>query len=369
MKTYVLLDTSYPINNRNQKIIDSLKKWDSSIIVNVITWDREHKCENPPSNYYLYDKIAKYGNHLQKFLRLKGYKDFIKRKLNQLKPDVIIASHWDTLILVPQLDRKSQKLIYENLDIPTGSFFIRNLIKCFEWRALKNVDLILHASRFYVDLYSQKVPQIILENKPNFVNLDMPNYKPNRSIRVSYIGTIRYFEVLINLIDAIRDNTNLELTFFGSGPDYDKCVSYAKNMSNVKFYGAYSYGDIKKFYSQTDILWAAYPNKDFNVKYAISNKFHESLCLAIPCIYSDKTCLGEYVSRNKIGLIVNPYSVESIKNLFQFISEKNLYDIHENLLKYKLGVSSWEADFKQLELFLSKKHIEYKNGIDYNAVL
>ena len=369
MKTYVLLDTSYPINNRNQKIIDSLKKWDSSIIVNVITWDREHKCENPPLNYYLYDKIAKYGNRWQKFLRLKGYKDFIKIKLNQLKPDVIIASHWDTLILVPRLDRKSQKLIYENLDIPTGSFFVRNLIKCFEGRALKNVDLILHASRFYVDLYSQKVPQIILENKPNFANLDMPNYKLNRPIRVSYIGTIRYFEVLINLIDAIRDNTNLELNFFGSGPDYDRCVFYAKNISNVKFYGAYSYGDIKKFYSQTEILWAAYPNKDFNVKYAISNKFHESLSLAIPCIYSDKTCLGEYVSRNKIGLIVNPYSVESIKKLFQFISEKNLYDIHENLLKYKSGVSSWDDDFKQLELFLSKKHIEYKNGIDYNAVL
>ena len=34
------------------------------------------------------------------------------------------------------------------------------------------------------------------------------------------------------------------------------------------------------------MVWAAYPNKDYNVKYAISNKFFESLVYEKPTFFS-----------------------------------------------------------------------------------
>lgn len=52
-------------------------------------------------------------------------------------------------------------------------------------------------------LYPKRIPQIILENKPAFA----PNFshkKPQHPLRISFIGRIRYKEILINLVDALK---------------------------------------------------------------------------------------------------------------------------------------------------------------------
>ena len=134
-------------------------------------------------------------------------------------------------------------------------------------------------------------------------------------------------------------------------------------MENISFYGAYSFSQIPKIYEQSDLIWAAYPNKDYNVVYAISNKFHESMSCGKPCIYADKTKLGKYVSINNIGYTVDPYSEKAIRTLINQIKD-NLPEYEkckQNILQKKQYETTWHQDFKEIVNFINTRQEERKN--------
>ncbi len=348
-----LLDTSYPINSRNNKIIQSINKAFPLAEIHQIAWNRNGnhlKHDNP--YIHIYNKFSPAGRLWTKAKNLWGYRRFVHSTIKDINPEIIIASHWDTLIIVPKLNRKRQKLIYENLDIPTGDF---RAVFCFlEKKALKHTDLIIHASRFFKDLYPQPVQQIVLENKPFFTIENNSLYSVHKPLQIAYIGNIRYKDILFNLIDALKGNEKLKLTLHGGGPAYEEVKNYSKDISNVEMTGPYDYNNIAKVYTDVDVIWAVYPNKDFNVKYAISNKFFESIYLKIPCIYAQNTKLGDYVTQHNIGMVVDPYDIHDIQQLFYKIVNGgiDLQQIVNSLTTFASKQSSWDEDFSNVINFL-----------------
>ena len=346
---FTLIDCSIPINTRNQKIVDSIKKEYPDAAIHVISWNREGKKHDLSNIYHIYERNAPPADVKAKLMGMRGFKKYIGRVLSEIHPDVIIASHWSNLILVSGFKKKGQMLIYENLDIPTGGLFVRTA-SCFcEHFALRNVDLIIHASRFFMSLYKQKIPQIILENKPAF--------PPNREkggtahpLKVAFIGAIRYKDILMKLVDALKDDGKYELYFHGSGEDLDAMKDYCKDAKNVFFTGKYAYSEVVGLYHQSDVIWAGYPNKDYNVVYAISNKFHESLYVGVPCVYSSRTKLADCVKRENIGFVVDPYNTYAIKSLFDNISSGkiDLDEVKEAMEEYQKKETTWNEDFNQL---------------------
>lgn len=348
-----LIDCSIPINTRNQKIINSIKNYYPECEIHIITWNREGLSLEKASHFHAYNCIAQYGNAKAKLLGMFGFKKYIKNTLKQIHPDIIIASHWSNLILAACAKKEEQKLFYENLDIPTGGLMIRNISRFFEKIAIRKVDLIIHASRFFKPLYPQPIPQIILENKPAF-SIDFTTEDVHKPLRISFIGSVRYKEILTNLVEAVKDDNRFELYFHGSGEDLNFMQNYCKDIYNAYFTGKYKYEDVVKLYHQSDIVWAAYPNKDFNVKYAISNKFHESLYVGVPCIYSDKTKLADLVNKNRIGFVVNPYDQNSIKALLTqlYNDTKTINEIKENMKDFQNNETTWDEDFQNFKTYL-----------------
>ena len=351
----VLLDTSYPINSRNKKILQSIEKVFPLAEIHQVVWDRMGNSKTDVNPFvHVYNKPSPLGELWTKGKNLLGYRHFAKQIIREINPDVIIASHWDTLVIVPRLDRKRQKLIYENLDIPTGR--LRFVFVLLERMALRRTDLIIHASRFYRSLYPKRIKQIILENKPFFEVTDRSVYSIHRPLRIAYIGNIRYKEILFNLIDAVKGDFRLHLTFHGGGVEYEEVKTYSLGISNIEMTGTYDYKDIDKVYADVDVIWAVYPNKDFNVKYAISNKFFESIYLGIPALFAKGTMLGDYVQENNIGQVVDPYDVADIKRVSsQMIDGRvNLSQIADNLTAMCARQTSWDDDFAQVEAFLKQ---------------
>ncbi len=341
-----IIDCSVPVNTRNQKIIDSITKYLPSSELHVITWNRDGRVLEKNPNYHVYEKIAPYADYKAKLLGMKGFKSFIGESLETIRPLIIIASHWSNLILTAGFKKDGQKLVYENLDIPTGSGIIRFVSSLLERHALRNVDLIIHASRFFRPLYEMNVPQVILENKPMFAS-DYSNTPARSPFRIAFIGSIRYKQILKNLIDAVRDDKRFELFFHGNGEDFDAIAEYCKGMPNVCLTGAYSYSTIIGLYHSSDLIWAAYPSEDYNAIYAISNKFHESLYVGVPCVYSKHTKLAEFVEHENLGFVVNPYSVDEIKALFDSIvsGKHNIDNVKKSMLAYMKNESTWDQDF------------------------
>ena len=351
MKRIVLIDECFPINTRNRRIISSLSRYyknDAELI--VITWDRNNEYIRELPGYYVYKKVSAYGNRMQKFFNMWGYYRYCRALVRELKPNVVIASHWNNLLMVPGLNHKCQMLIYENLDMPSGPFLIRKCTSMLEKWKMRKVALTVHASRFFARQYPVTFPQIILENKPTFKISARNKYEMHIPLRIAFIGNLRYLEILKNLVEAIRDDMRFQLYFHGNGPAQDQLRHLTSQSRNIFFTGQYAYEDVPRLYEQTDVVWAAYPNKDFNVKYAISNKFHESIMLAVPAVYASQTCLGEYATQQNIGLEVDPYSIEAIRGLFNQIAEGSidLETIKKTISDFSLQQTSWDDDFCSL---------------------
>lgn len=347
-----LIDESYPINTRNRKIIASFARhYGNEAKVSVITWDRNNDYSEEQENYYVYKKSSQYGNKTRKLLNLWGYRQFCHATIKALQPDVVIASHWNNLVMVPKLDRRRQMFIYENLDVPTEAYILRKASTIVERWCMRRVDLTIHASRFFTQLYSPRKKQLILENKPAFQAPPPQEYIVHNPIRIAFIGTLRYHDIMKTLIDAMRDDNRFQLYFHGDGHARQFMEECAKGASNIFFTGRYAYEDVAKLYQQTDIVWAAYPNKDFNVVYAISNKFHESLSFGIPTVYADKTCLGDFVVKHHIGMAVDPYSIDAIKTLLSHIvsHQEDLRKMACDMRTFGKEQATWEEDFLEVK--------------------
>lgn len=350
-KRIVLIDESFPINSRNTRILVSIREAFPDCELHVISWDREQSFTQSvePWTYHLFSKRAQYGNKIQKLLGMIGYKRYCKQIIEKILPSCIIASHWNNLLMLPSLDWHQTHLIYENLDAPTGPWLGRKLIGFIEHFYMRRAILTVHASRFYTQLYSPSFPQLILENK--LMQTPQPvDYVVHQPMRIAFLGNIRYLTILQNLVDAVRDDQRFELTFHGGGPDLEKLKRYIGSATNVVCTGAYDYANMAALYEKTDLIWAAYPNKDFNVQYAISNKFHESIAYTIPAVYSEKTKLADYVTSHSIGLSVNPYSAQAIYDLLVKLAScpDKLLNCHQQLLLARKNDHTWQQEIQPL---------------------
>ena len=358
MKKICIIDSTYPINTRTNKILNSLRTAFGEENLFVIAWNRDGR--NSPEmekNFYIYKRNSAYGNKLKKLCNLFAFKKYISDIYEKEDFDFIIASHWETLLITSEIKHSHTKLIYENLDIPTSTNkIILKLLQIVEKKALRKTDAICFASRFFVPLYNFYLNEkILLENKPD-KEIMITTVKEQNAFNVVFLGVIRYFDILKNLIDAVKECPEISLTIWGDGPDYNKTYDYAKNISNIFIKGRYDNSQLSDIYASADLVWAVYPNKDYNVKYAISNKFHESIDTGKPCIYANKTELGNYVLSNKIGYVVDPYSVEDIKASLRKIKRNpNLNnEIIENLSLFKKKRITWNEEVKNLINYISK---------------
>lgn len=352
----LLIDSNFPINTRNSKIVESLVN--SSFIVDIATWNREDFVIDNQShkNYHIFTFKSELGNKVKKLFNSLRYYKFLKNVNESVLPDVIIASHFDMLIMSSIFMKKKQILVYENLDIPTHSnkivlFFLR----LFERVALQKANIIIHASRFYKELYTFfEKDQLILENRPNVNRSTMSTRKDkNEKLVVSFIGNIRYIEILKNLILATKEIDKIVIHIYGDGYQRKELLEFVENynlLDKVFFFGKFLYDQIGEIYHNSDLVWAVYPNRDFNVKYAISNKFHESLEYETPGVFANNTCLGKLIVEKELGFVVDPYCVESIKDCLLSIASDCDNIINSKIITIKqyksIDHSNWDLEFK-----------------------
>jgi glycosyltransferase involved in cell wall biosynthesis len=357
MERILLVDSAFPINVRNQKILNSLKSLSSSEI-KYCTWHRDHKSIPSGENInFIFSKFSLYGHRFKKLLNVLGYARFLKKTIISYKPTVIIASHWDMLFLTSLLKPAHNcVLIYENLDMPTSeSPFFRRIVRWIERLAIQKTDKIILASRFFAHQYEFfNKPKLIAENKPyrTEVLADTRN-KVQEKLIITFLGTVRYFNIFKNLIEAVKD-FDVELQIWGDGPDEGKLRAMANDIPNIKFFGRFDYAIINTIYANSDLIWAVYPSNDYNVKFAISNKYHECLLFGRPGVFAEGTHLGDMVRNKKIGFTVNPNDVLSIRDLIQKIVQapQLLLERAENIKKDE-EARYWEDEQRKLVDFIT----------------
>lgn len=357
----IIVEPAYPINSRTERFYHSIEKHFGKGSVKVVCWNRDGRpLKHQQSNYVVYDKIVGYGNPKAKLKGLIGFKRFLNISLSAENPDFILASHWDSLIISAMVKPHHSKLIYENLDMPTGVFPIRHILRTLEKWALRKTTCITFASRFFVPKYKYfKREKILIENKlPESMCVPIHKDRKDNILKISFLGVVRHAVIMENLMKAISDIDNVRFEIFGGGPFFKQISNIAERYSNVTMHGPYEYASLPDIYAQSDLIWAVYPYHDYNVKLAISNKFHETLYYGVPGIFCKGTKLGDLVRENKIGLTVDCDSVEDIHETI------NYYKQNQNALSNEIGINiqkflagenaSWEEEIMPFIYYLKQ---------------
>lgn len=350
MKNIFIIDTTYPINTRTARFKNTFKKF---LIVNVCAWNRgggtpkEDDCS-------IYNSNVGYGNKFKKLIYLPLFIFFSIKTYKDKKSDIIFASHWDSLICAVAIKFTCNwklKIFYDCIDMPTASSkFFSKIIRSLERFNLNFVDLTIFASRYFKNLYPEKLNTYIFENYPSLVYLNSKERSPiwfnNFNIdtikgrkNVAWIGVVRYFEIIENILLAIKES-DFYLYVFGDGPDLEKVKNFVNKLGvsdRVVFFGRYEASDLSFIYDLTNLVWAAYPTKDFNAVYAISNKYFECSYFEKTPIFSKKTKMAENLSGNPSVVLLDEYSVSDIREKILSVESKK----HIKFVKYE-DDSSWE---------------------------
>lgn len=346
MKKILIIDTTWPINSRTQRFKNSL---DSIFRTVVVAWSRNGILENIPRDHYILEGNIGYGKQLKKLLYLPIFIYYTYKVSCKEKPNAIFASHWDSLIcatFIRLFSKGNVKVIYDCLDLPTTSnSYLKFILNKVENFCLRYVDLTIFASRYFKPLYSEYLNSYVFENYPSLASFREKTNEPeffkkhkeiefNNIRSISWIGVVRYFDVIENILLAIK-STDIYLLVFGDGPELDKLRKAVNEHSlneQVLFFGRYNHSDLTAIYNVSQCVWAAYPTNDFNAVYAISNKYFECSFFEKDIVLSQKTKMAESLSNHKNVLIVDEYSVSNIRDgLMKFIKKgKGKYSKYES---------------------------------------
>lgn len=358
MKILILCD-HYPLSPRVKKIRNSLLELYPDSSIKVYAWNRE--ANNVLEDYVVpYTQRIGYGNKFRKVYNIFKFIKNAKKFSDEYEPNYIHAIDFEMLIVANSMLKK-EKIVYEIYDIKFYSNRILDFLReKLEFSLIKKcVYAIILASPFFESYYQKKgieTKSIVINNKPSKIikkdiqNGYMDNYKsllPKDKIVVGFVGTIRYPEVLMNLIDASINIDNVVILMAGGGPSYDDIRNYIldkKLESKIILTGRFNNADLPSIYEACDYVWAAYPSESLNVKYAISNKFFESIVFGKKMIVSNNTKLGDYVNKSNIGLTINPYDIDEISTLLKSLKEYDS-DGYKNNFKNNLY---WEDEEKKL---------------------
>lgn len=336
------------------------------IDVEILCWDREGEYKDREVEDIEGIKIkrffpySKYGTGLK---QINPYIKFIKECKNYLKDteyDYLHCHDLDGVIVGYFCEHKNCKLIFDMHEFYEGQ------------RSKKKVKFII---RRMVDFMQDKSDFIIYLNETQKANMKekninkllyVPNYPETKNLldcektqsnklRISYIGAVRQYNELKNLMDAAMNLDNIQISIHGAGVSYNSLKAIEKYYRNTKITGKYHFSQSAELYSKADLLYVVYDMKLDNWKKGYPVKFFEAIITKTPVIVSRGSVLEEFLKEHDIGFVVNGSNIEEIRKLIMDIRDnRNLLEEKiKNLEKIQYDYT-WDKVVKNLdEIYLA----------------
>lgn len=325
----------------------------------IIYWDRLNSEDNTDG---IPTKVFNYSSDLNKskISKLKDfykYRQFIVKNIKSNKYEKLIILTTLTGVLLTDLLLKDYKGKYV-LDIRDYSFERNVLYKKLIGKLVENSYFTAISSKGFLNFLPQSNKYIIAHNYRDEDieqrNMQKKTSKP-KQIKISFLGSIRHFDLDKKIIEIFKDDNRFIIEYVGDGPHFEKLKSYVlKNHYKVVLPGRYNFNEKPRILSSVDIINGYYDEKEYINKYAISNKFYDSIIFKIPILVNKDVYLGEIVDQKYLGLAINidNYSKHELSEIvhekisnFDYVKFYKMCDellqeiiIEDNLFKEKLAV-------------------------------
>lgn len=191
-----------------------------------------------------------------------------------------------------------------------------------------------------------------IENVPTFNHSLTPKTSiENEFIRLSYVGIFqKRIRGLENLIQMVKDDNRFILNIAGAGDELDNMIKEAANKcSRIIYHGKVQYDKALEIMNTSNYIVALYYPFSSNHVYASPNKFYESLFLRTPIITSLDTLVGNKVTANNTGYVVDD-TADGLKKVFEG------YGTEEYVKEYAIKCNNCHNIWQ-------KNYIDYKGNV------
>ena len=324
---------------------------ENKVDYDIINWDRFMIEDRKSSMKYRDTKVG----HQRNFFDYYKYKKFIVKHLNTTKYDkVIVFGIQLTFFLKKILQKKFRgKYIID----------IRDHNKVIDYFNIKKV---INNSAFVVlssPGYKEWLPDIdkyIINHNTQIQSLDelqsLEIELNKEKINVAYIGAIRDYQVNIDFIDSLKNNSWVDIFFHGEGNINKDIQEYIdlKSIKNVYLTGRYKKEDEEKLYESNDLINVLRYNDGINNKTALPNRLYNAVIYGKPMLAFNGTYLSEQVSKYNLGIIIDSfYDMERIINKYFKDLDVKRYNLDRR--KFLEMVIMENRKFKiKLEMFIEK---------------
>ena len=346
----------YRIDLFNQ--LESLKKFNITVIYSAQSDDREWKIENINHKYEVLNS---------KTIKLKKMMDYkyihiptdIIKKLNIINPDIIVASEYNPTSILSYIwcKNKHKKFISWSDGTLNSEKNINFLQKILRKIICSKSDALIASSTKTKEAqikYGAKSKIFIsyLTIDVNKYMIDKYNWKNNNNIL--YVGSLierKGLDLLFKAIKNVKDDFTLNIV--GSGEKIEELQELSKRLGineKVNFLGFKQREELIELYKNSDIF--VLPTREDCFGLVIN----EAMCAGLPIIAS-KYADGSYdlIEENKGGYIIDPYNVSEFLNKIEILLE-------DEKKREKMGKFNQE---KIKEFSIEKVVIPYIEAIDY----
>ena len=223
--------------------------------------------------------------------------------------------------------------------------------KMFE-RSFSNSAFNTISSKGYLDFLPQNASYLPIHSLNLSVLKGMKIHERMRmegeSIRIGFIGYVRFYERNKKLLDAFANDKRFELHYYGTNADVLRQYADEKEIHNTVFHDTFPVEDTAKYLENIDVMNNLYGNETVNLRKAISIKLFHALYARIPILVCPDTYIGTIAKEIGIGFEISDEKIDHTL-------PDRLYDWYRSLNYDKLN-SSCEEYLEETEKENAKFH-------------
>jgi glycosyltransferase involved in cell wall biosynthesis len=248
------------------------------------------------------------------------------------------------------------KLVYDAHELETETFGLSGLrqgiARHVERISIKYADLVIVVSDGICDWYHNKYGLsniVTVQNCPEFQVLPrVPLLHrelgiPEGSKIVIYQGELirgRGIEGLLISFAEFKDDQYV-LVLMGYGELEPLIKDYAHSHGNIYFRQAVAPSAVLRYTASADVGIAYIHNSSLNDHYCLPNKLFEYIMASLPVLVNDVPEMRRVVTENKIGIVLNELTPQSLRNALDELECMENGGLNENLKQAAIKYS-WE---------------------------